>query len=180
MRIFFGKNSPIKVPLNPTRAKYDYDCGPTSIRGIYKFHDKNYDHFYFIDICNTRRKYGTTINGMLKAIKEIEYKSKYFEDMSISELKNQLRLRRPVICLISAWNTGHYVVAIGYDKDNFYFMDSGLWNSIGFIPKKEFEERWYAIGWDNKLHKRIGISVWKPGKKNKQKKVSKSVKFIPQ
>lgn len=43
------------------------------------------------------------------------------------------------------WSHGHYSVAVGYDQDNFYFMDPFLLGSYAFIPKAEFMNRWHQM-----------------------------------
>ena len=40
-------------------------------------------------------------------------------------------------------DNGHYVVAVGYDKANFYFEDPVLQGRAGFLPAKEFDRRWH-------------------------------------
>ena len=58
--------------------------------------------------------------------------------MSYDDLEGFIDKKKPVICLIQAWNgdsdydyskdweDGHYVIAIGYDKNNIYFIIGGV------------------------------------------------------
>lgn len=179
-KVYFGKNSPIKIPLSPARQKYDWDCGPSSLRSIFKSYDGHNDHDYCIDACNTRKHYGTTVNGIINASVEEGYKVKLFYDMTINQLRKEIEKIRPVICVISAWETSHYVTAIGYDKNNFYFVDPFLWNSIGYLPIEELKDRWISQAWNGKFYNRTGISIWKPNSKIISNWRSKPIKFIPQ
>ncbi|MBK7282920.1 C39 family peptidase [Candidatus Aalborgicola defluviihabitans] len=69
------------------------------------------------------------------------------------ELKGRIDSRIPVLLAIQAWATppvdwstfenGHYVVAVGYDNDHFYFMDPSTLGHYTYIPIPEFLERLY-------------------------------------
>ena len=73
------------------------------------------------------------------------------------ELQQILDQGRPVIVLIQAWGNktldqyatdkddGHYVVAVGYDAANFYFMDPSTAGNYTFIPRDEFLRRWHDV-----------------------------------
>jgi predicted double-glycine peptidase len=100
--------------------------------------------------------------------------------MTVAELEKYLDEGKPVICSIQAYeehhppekraeiykkdDNGHYLVAIGYDDDNVYFMDPALTGRHGFLPKSEFESRWH----DNegtpeqpKPISHLGLVIWK-------------------
>lgn len=82
--------------------------------------------------------------------------------MTIADLKKTIDAGKPVICLIQAWadkavdysndwEDGHYVVAIGHDSDNIYFMDPSTLSNYTFIPTKEFVNRWHDTDGKEKL-----------------------------
>jgi hypothetical protein len=90
---------------------------------------------------------------------------------------------RPVICSIQAYSKartaegrlneyragndhGHYVVAVGYDGENYYFMDPWLIGQRGFIPRADFAARWHDRDKDPKtgeLIRHLGIVFWQDG-----------------
>jgi len=41
------------------------------------------------------------------------------------------------------WEDGHYVVGIGYDSNNIYFMDPATMGNYTYIPVDEFLARWH-------------------------------------
>jgi len=43
------------------------------------------------------------------------------------------------------WDDGHYVVVIGYDAQNLYFMDPSTEGHYTYIPRAEFLERWHDV-----------------------------------
>src|SRR5205823_4615259 len=58
------------------------------------------------------------------------------------------------------WDDGHWVVAVGYDKNNLYFMDPSTAGRYTYIPKAQFLERWHDImGKDNKHVQHISIFI---------------------
>ena len=81
--------------------------------------------------------------------------------------------RQPVICLIQAWtdrkgnnyakdwDDGHYVVAVGYDPKNIYFMDPCTLGNYTFIPTDEFLQRWHDKDTSEKLN-HFALTLTKP------------------
>ena len=61
---------------------------------------------------------------------------------------------------------GHWLIAIGYDTENFYFEDPSLNNERGFINIKSLDSRWHDIELYNSKNKEIhntdhyGIAIW--------------------
>lgn len=51
------------------------------------------------------------------------------------------------------WDQGHYMVVIGLDADHVFFVDPSLPSQRGYIPVKEFLDRWHDVDWANqKMH----------------------------
>jgi predicted double-glycine peptidase len=74
--------------------------------------------------------------------------------MRLDDLRDFIDKGEPVIVLIQAWaespvdysrdwEDGHYVVAIGYDRDNVYFMDPSTLGNYTYLPNREFFDRWH-------------------------------------
>lgn len=82
--------------------------------------------------------------------------------MTICDLISAIDRGVPTICLIQAWyegedgtvdgnhdyreeeQCGHYVVAVGYDRDCIYFLDPCQSDTYSYIPIKEFDARWHG------------------------------------
>jgi uncharacterized protein YvpB len=43
----------------------------------------------------------------------------------------------------TAWYSGHYVVVVGYDEANIYYMDPYNMGHYAYLPKAEWEKRWH-------------------------------------
>jgi hypothetical protein len=103
-----------------------------------------------------------------------------FTGMTVAGLKKWIDAKRPVIVSIQAWaeksvnypadwGDGHYVMAVGYDQENIYFMDPSLLGNYGYIPIGEFVKRWHDRD-DEKVLDQFGIVIsrgppaYNPGK----------------
>lgn len=74
------------------------------------------------------------------------------------------------------WNNdGHYVVAVGYDNEGyFYFMDPSLTGRYGFLSWSDLEKRWHENEGSDKLELSHHLAlVIKP--KQQQKLVARKV-----
>jgi predicted double-glycine peptidase len=58
------------------------------------------------------------------------------------------------------WDDGHYLVVIGYDAQNLYFMDPSTDGHYTYIPAGEFMDRWHdVLGGENAHAAHIAIFV---------------------
>src|SRR5437867_762953 len=96
--------------------------------------------------------------------------------MTLEQLEQYVREGKPVICSMQAYadrpkdyddpkdnDNGHYAVAIGFDKHNYYFMDPSADRRRAFLPKKEFARRWHDYQGTQKKHvvyQQLGIVIY--------------------
>ena len=57
------------------------------------------------------------------------------------------------------WDDGHYSVVIGIDDENVYLEDPSLIGEIGYIPRKEFLERWHDVDREGNELKQFGLVI---------------------
>lgn len=150
----------IRVPL--ARQNLDYTCGVAalqSILGYYGF-DKR------LDVLSAEVKPdpndGTNYLNLANYAKSLGFAVSIRTDMTLDELKENIDKKQPVLLAIQAWaeskssysskqnEDGHYVVAIGYDDKNFYFMDPSTLGHYTYIPTEEFVARWHDYDSFNK------------------------------
>ncbi|MDD4200555.1 MAG: C39 family peptidase [Eubacteriales bacterium] len=99
------------------------------------------------------------------------FKAEARENISLEQLMAFIDEGKPVICAIQAWGNqgekgdysdiweeGHYVIAIGYDKNNIFFMDPSTMGSYAYIPKEEFMLRWHDEDMGSRINQ-FGIIV---------------------
>lgn len=163
----------IRVPL--TRQDTDYTCGITALQSILGYYqiDKR------LDMLATEIKpdseYGTNYINMANYAASLGMKASVRTGMTLEELKNHIDQKEPVLLAIQAWadakdsyatyqnEDGHYVVAVGYDENNFYFMDPSTLGHYTYIPTAEFITRWHDYdSYGQKTLIRFGLILTKP------------------
>lgn len=153
----------------------EYDCGACALESVFMYYGGNIFEKNIMEIAETVPKSGTPIKGILKAIKHFGFEGE-LKELNIDELKKYIDKKIPVILRLQAWsqheNTnwskdwkhGHYVVAIGYDEEKFYFEDPWC-SERTYLKYDELVERWHDIDVDGKKYVNCGVVVM--GKKKK-------------
>lgn len=159
----------IRVPL--VQQATDYTCGVAAVQSILMYWGDEYREDQLVPLLKCKAVHGTNYVNIANFAKQQGFNVQIKKNMTVAELSAQIDKRRPVICLIQAWpdkpvnfandwDDGHYVVAVGYDDKNFYFMDPSTLGNYTYIPRKEFERRWHDVQKDIKLV-HFGMTIWK-------------------
>lgn len=164
------KPNAIKVILPEVQQKTHFSCGAAVVHSVCAYWglglDSHYDYFPYLE---TDEAYGTLPDKIVNYLKQVGLNCDMRYNMTIRDLCLELDKGRPVIVAVQAWgNTkmynkfgnGHYLVAIGYDKQSIFFEDPWLNCTRGYISKKDFLKRWHDMDFKSKIHERMGISVW--------------------
>jgi predicted double-glycine peptidase len=152
-----GIKNLIKVPM--TRQATDHTCGTSALQSILFFYGKEIREDKLAEILGTTDADGTDPLNILKYVNETlageGFKAVAKTDMTTDDLRASVDAGIPVIVVIQAWaddpkvdwanewDAGHYVVAVGYDDSNFYFMDPSTLGHYAFIPVSELLTRWH-------------------------------------
>ena len=169
----------------------DYSCGAAALRSVAKYYRINVGNSKeFMDFCATGIKKGTHPEDILYAALALGFNAKLKTNMSMNQLLGHIKKKQPVICAIQAYGTretyeqlldGHYVIAIGYDKDFIYTEDPSLKGARGKIERKDFLARWidresYV---ENPIKYRLGIVIEShETKKPTNKQILNRVKLV--
>lgn len=152
----------VLVPL--CRQATDYTCGAAALQGVLGFFGEDFNESQLAGPLKSNNKIGTRYEAIAKFGRNKGFEVDIYKDATIRKLQELLDQKKPVIVLIQAWSEkpsidysndwedGHYVVAIGYDANNIYFMDPSTLGHYTFIPVKEFEARWHDKDSSEKLH----------------------------
>lgn len=160
----------IRVPM--TRQATDYTCGVAALQSVFMFFGDEILESVLSKNLKADPKEGTAYQQIVRVAKSKGYTVEVFKNMTLESLKSLIDKGKPVIVLIQAWperkvnyetdwEDGHYVVAIGHDKENIYFMDPSTLGNYTFIPIKEFLTRWHDTDSKVKLE-HFGMLVEKP------------------
>src|SRR3989344_2144803 len=158
------------------RQTFEYDCGAKAMHACLSYYGINTNEYDVLRIAHTTPKSGTSLHGMVAVAKHFKLDIKV-EEMDLEKLKGYIDRKMPVILLLQAWSKrkikdwkdhwsdGHYVVAIGYDKEKIYFDDP---YSVlrTYLTNKELEQRWHGCG-DSRKDKRHHVGIVVQGEKNK-------------
>lgn len=142
----------IRVPL--TRQSRDYTCGTAALQSVLAYYGEEFREDELEKALKSNEKEGTAYLEMARFALNKSFQVDIVKEMKFERLKTDIQSGLPVICLIQAWpertvdyekdwEDGHYVVAIGFDTNNLYFMDPSTLGNYTYIPITEFLSRWH-------------------------------------
>jgi predicted double-glycine peptidase len=160
----------IRVPM--TRQATDHTCGVAALQSVLAYYGDSIREDTVGRYVNTTED-GTNKNNIAAYALSLGYNVSIRVNMTLDDLQGYIDSKTPVIIAIQAWedppvdwnstwDAGHYVVAIGYDQDNFYFMDPSTLGNYAYIPTSEFQTRWHDIDFDGAKLIHFGIIITKP------------------
>jgi ABC-type bacteriocin/lantibiotic exporter with double-glycine peptidase domain len=159
----------IRLPL--LRQATDYTCGVTCLQSIFGYYGEEFREEVLAKQLKSDHEQGTDYEKMAALAKKRGYSVEIATEMTIDALDHWLDQGKPAICLIQAWpdkkvdyandwDDGHYVVAVGYDEKNLYFMDPSTLGNYTYIPKQDFSARWHDKNIDKKLN-HFAMAIYK-------------------
>ena len=178
----------IRIGLPDTSQQTGYSCGPSCLQSICHYYGLGKeDEGEIVDDMKINPDYGADPDDIIRLAEKYGLKCKQYQPMTMEKLKRVLQSRKPVMLMIQAWGIkrgekdyresykgiwgeGHWVVAIGYDRDGIFFEDPSLQAVRGFLAYAELEERWHDVVQKKKHQKKehiehYGLVLWKPGAK---------------
>lgn len=170
--IRYIKKSNIKINIPNVSQQYEWSCGAAALMSILLYYDKGPLNEKSVTDQLGMDKSGTDPFQIKKVLDKYNLRYKEYRGMSIEQLIYHIKRREPVLIMLQAWgnrNTyskckrgcvdGHWLIAIGYDKDNIYFEDPALTISRGYIPISELDKRWHDYEYlneqDAKMKKKV-------------------------
>lgn len=170
-----GQKKLMKLPIY--RQATNYTCGVACVLSLLRYASYEFDIrednlkiALHADEENGTKWYN--IVNYLNAVRLNETDHQYFtaekrEGMTVDDLVHEIDQKHPVICAIQAWDWddeteeysmdldyteewewGHWVVAIGHDRDNIFFMDPSTAGNYTYIPKDKLVARWHDYNVD--------------------------------
>jgi sialate O-acetylesterase len=143
----------LKIALPDVQQPDNYSCGAAALMSVCAYFGVGPEDLdEFKRSLGTDEKEGTNVWCMRDMARGLGLCAEVRHGMRLDDLKKRLDDGAPVICSFQAYgepgayyrdDDGHYAVAVGYDDENFYFMDPVQAGRRGFLPAKEFERRWH-------------------------------------
>ncbi len=139
-------------------------CGAAALRMVLEYLGKEISEKKLMKLANTaagKKDSGTDPADMVKAAKKLGFKVLHKEKWTSSQVKKTLESGLPVIVNFQEtpkFGDGHYVVIIGYTKDEFIFSDPNNGDTFWKQRAKDFMTRWYEL---EDQTEREGIVIYK-------------------
>lgn len=138
-------------------AGYDFDIREDKLAEILKANPQDGTNYHnIVEYMNSVRYCAEEKDSNIVSDGVQVFKAEARENISIEQLTAFIEDGKPVICALQAWGNpgktgnysdvwdeGHYVIAVGYDNNNIFFMDPSTMGAYAYIPKSEFMARWH-------------------------------------
>lgn len=176
----------IKVPVPDTSQETDTTCGASALLAVCLYYQVGPKKEKLVaKAMHMDMKNGSDPEDILRAAMFIGLHHESVQPMTIDRLKQFLDQGIPVLIMLQAWSDplvdyvndwddGHWVVAIGHDKNGIYFEDPSIARRRGFLTYHELNLRWQDVGKDNQPVPQHGLALWKPGVMPFSQKISKA------
>ncbi|HVF40737.1 MAG TPA: C39 family peptidase [Gemmatimonadaceae bacterium] len=169
----------IRIPLPDTIQQTDYSCGAACLQAVCRYYGVGgEDEWEFVKALRMDKRTGSHPFQIARAAKAYGLRVLECPEMTIAELKASIVRRRPVLLMIQAWGEkagaskyrssydnvwvdGHWVVAIGFDKQGIFFEDPSLEAARGFLTYEELARRWHDVGPRGRQMRNYGMIMWR-------------------
>ena len=146
----------IKINIPNVSQQENWSCGAAALLSILLYFGKGPLNEKLVTDQLGMNKSGTDPFQIKKVLDKYYLRYKEYRGMNIGQLIYHIKRRVPVLIMLQAWGNiekyckckkgckdGHWLIAIGYDRDNIYFEDPALIMSRGYIPISELDKRWH-------------------------------------
>lgn len=148
------KGKHLEFPL--VRQEKNYTCGCACVNALLEFYgEETYSEADMCELIDATTQYGTSYKSIASFFKKEGYHVFHKQNLTIEDLKRFLDHEHPVLVCLQAWseqkdvdytdkwNSGHYLIAVGYNSSSLIFMDPSLKDTLGYLPIEGFESRWH-------------------------------------
>ena len=166
--------------LKQTRQATEYSCGASALQSVLSYWGKDIDEEDLMKILGTNPEVGTYPADIVRVARSLGFEAEVKDNLTLDDVETSTRKGIPVITLGQAWASkeaseaspagdwadGHYIVVLAADRDYVYFEDPFVRMGKGFIPRKDFEDRWHNVmGGDLSRPKQIHVGIFIRGEK---------------
>lgn len=157
----------IRVPH--ARQATNYTCGISCVQSIMHYYGDEFREDILERAMNTNKQSGVDQKEIVEFARSRGYFAETYLEFPFERILEEVDKGHPIILCIQAWadwedgktwserwDDGHYVVCVGYDDDNMYFMDPSSLGAYTYIPREEFKLRFHD-GYEDL--KEVGMTV---------------------
>jgi len=164
------------LALPDVRQVTSHTCGPAALRSILRYFGITPpSEAKLAREMGTTAKLGTDPDQIAGVARKYGLEVETESHLTLAHLEACVRQGRPVLVTYQAWSGeerpdwkrdwahGHYSVVSGIDAECVYLEDPILVGSIGFIPRREFLDRWHDTDRHDRKLVHLGMTFWRPG-----------------
>jgi predicted double-glycine peptidase len=121
-------------------------------------------------VLHTTSEEGTYPKNIVRGARALGFEAEAKENLTLDEVEQFTANGDPMIALAQVWrseknspgavsedwDSGHYIVVLGVDKDYVYFQDPYARMSKAFMPRRTFVDHWHQVmGGDQKKNPKL-------------------------
>jgi len=171
--------------LTRTRQGTEYSCGASALQAVLSYWGKEVGEAELMKLLRTTPEEGTYPENIVKGAQSLGFEAELKENLTLDEIGRFTANGDPVIALAQVWSAaedwddGHYIVALGVDRDYVYFQDPYVHMSKAFMPRRTFEEHWHQVmGGDLKKNPKLDhLAIFIRGRKPARRKAVADAKL---
>ncbi|MBI3449887.1 MAG: C39 family peptidase [Acidobacteria bacterium] len=175
----------VRIAIPDVTQQTGYSCGPSCLESIARFYGVGKeDEWEFVRGLRMDHRAGSHPYQIRRLARSYRLHVREYNPMSFAQLHQELRWRHPVMLMIQAygrarlgkrrltrwrrnyipdWDDGHWVVAIGYDREGVFFEDPSIQARRGWLSRDELMCRWHDTGPHGRHLPFYGVAIWRPG-----------------
>jgi uncharacterized protein len=145
--------------LTRSRQVTEYSCGACALQAVLSHWGSDVEEEDLMRILATSSEVGTYPEDIVRGARSLGFEAEAKENLTLDEVERFTAEGHPMIALgqfwlseremaaslADEWETGHYIVVLGVDKEYVYFQDPFVRMSKAFVPRKTFEEHWHQV-----------------------------------
>ncbi|MDD1702306.1 MAG: C39 family peptidase [Methanoregula sp.] len=135
------------------QAEY-YSCGAAAFQAVLNYYGLIACETELRTRLNTTPGHGTYPWDIVNASQKLGFAAEWRENVTLNDVESSLKSGVPVIIdgqrfkaanstWNETWNTGHYMVIYGIDKNTVYLEDPAILGSRLAVPRDEFVSLWH-------------------------------------
>lgn len=136
------------LPVGTYRQAVPGTCGPSALKIILDFLRWPLKEKYLAKLCQTTIEKGTGPLDIIRVSKELNFKVKNWENLTVKKAKELIKKGLPIIANFQSGpkiGDGHYAVIIGFSDSEFILSDPGLDTGYVRVKIKDFMKNWYEL-----------------------------------
>lgn len=145
---------PIRLRVPMIRQGTGYTCGVAALQSILFHWGEEWREDRLARELGATPEEGTNYHAIVRLAESKGFRVEVSTGMTLDQVTTAVDAGWPVVVAIQAWgdhpeayaeswDDGHYVVVVGHDRKNLYFMDPSTIGTYTFMPIESFLSRWH-------------------------------------